>query len=203
MVERDEQRRVLVTGGAGFIGSHLVEGLLGRGDAVRVLDDFSTGKRANLDGLGNGQWKPGTHFDVIEGDIRNFSLMVQAADGMDVILHNAALGSVPRSVQDPMITQEINADGTLNVFLAARDRGVRRVVFASSSAVYGDSDRLPRREGEEGQPLSPYALTKEINEKHACLFARLYGLETVGLRYFNVYGPRQDPGSEYAAVIPR
>jgi nucleoside-diphosphate-sugar epimerase len=203
MADRKGQRNVLVTGGAGFIGSHLVESLLDRGEAVRVLDNFSTGKRANLEDLGNGRWTPGSEFEVIEGDIRNLSVVAHAAAGMDAILHNAAVGSVPRSVADPMTTQQVNADGTLNVFLAARDRGVKRVVFASSSAVYGDSDKLPRREGEEGLPLSPYALSKEINEKHGHLFAGLYGLETVGLRYFNVYGPRQDSESEYAAVIPR
>lgn len=203
MTARDGQRHVLVTGGAGFIGSHLVEALLDRGDVVRVLDNLSTGKRANLEGLGNGRWNPGTDFDLIEGDIRDLPLVAKAAGGMDIILHNAALGSVPRSVEDPMTTHQVNADGTLNVFLAARDQGITRVVFASSSAVYGDSDKLPRREGEEGLLLSPYALTKEINEKHGRLFAQLYGLESIGLRYFNVYGPRQDSESEYAAVIPR
>lgn len=193
----------MVTGGAGFIGSHLVEGLLERGDAVKILDNFSSGKRANLTNLGNGRWRPGSDFEVIEADIRDFSAVDRASDGMDAILHSAALASVPRSIADPVAAQEVNVDGTLNIFLAARDRGVSRVVFASSSAVYGNSTEQPRREGEEGEPLSPYGLTKEINEHHGRLFGNLYGLETVGLRYFNVYGSRQDPESEYAAVIPR
>jgi nucleoside-diphosphate-sugar epimerase len=203
MSMRDKRLNVLVTGGAGFIGSHLVEGLLERGDSVKVLDNFSSGKRANLTNLGNGRWSVGRDFEVIEADIRDFSAVDRASCGMDAIFHCAALASVPRSIADPVAAQEVNADGTLNIFLAARDRGVSRVVFASSSAVYGNSTRQPKREGEEGNPLSPYALTKEINEHHGRLFANLYGFETIGLRYSNVYGPRQDPESEYAAVIPR
>jgi nucleoside-diphosphate-sugar epimerase len=179
-----------------------VEGLLERGDRVRVLDNFSTGKRGNLHGLA-GRWEPGIDFDIIEGDIRDYETVSKAAEGIDAILHQAALGSVPRSVTDPMTTQHVNADGTLNIFLAARERGVSRVVFASSSSVYGDSSRLPKKEGEEGFLLSPYALTKQVNESYGRLFHDLYGLQTIGLRYFNVYGPRQDPQSEYAAVIPR
>ncbi|MFZ5864605.1 MAG: SDR family oxidoreductase [Thermodesulfobacteriota bacterium] len=196
-------RFILVTGGAGFIGSHLVEGLLNRGDRVRVLDNFSTGRSENLDGLGNGRWKAGTDFEVIRGDIRDEDVLDKAVAGVDAILHQAALGSVPRSVEDPITTQRVNADGTLHVFEAARQHGIRRVVYASSSAVYGDSTELPKKEGREGAPLSPYALTKRVNEEYGRLFHQLYGLETVGLRYFNVYGPRQDAASEYAAVIPR
>ena len=203
MVSKTSSKRVLVTGGAGFIGSHLVEGLLQLGYEVRVLDDFSTGKRQNLIGLGNGEWSPGKDFELIEGDIRDPEAVRKATAGMHAVFHQAALGSVPRSVADPVTTHQVNADGTLNVLLAARDSHAQRVVYASSSSVYGDSQRLPKREGEEGLPLSPYALTKQINERYGRLFSDLYGLETIGLRYFNVYGPRQDPQSEYAAVIPR
>lgn len=198
MMTNYNRKRILVTGGAGFIGSHLVEALLERGMSVRVLDNFSTGKRENLSGLESGR-----DFELIEGDIRDYDTVVRAVAGTDAVLHEAALGSVPRSVEDPMTTQHVNADGTLNVFLAARHERVQRVVYASSSAVYGDSETLPRREGCEGRPLSPYALTKRINEEHGRLFFELYGLETIGLRYFNVYGPRQDAASPYAAVIPR
>ena len=203
MVLGKDAKRILVTGGAGFIGSHLVEGLLQRGVKVSVLDNFSTGKMSNLIGLGDGQWQPEKDFDVIEGDVRDLGRVSQAVSGVHAILHQAALGSVPRSVADPATSQQVNADGTLNVFLSARDHHVLRVVYASSSSVYGDSLRLPKREGEEGLPLSPYALTKQVNEQYGRLFRDLYGLETIGLRYFNVYGPRQDPESEYAAVIPR
>jgi nucleoside-diphosphate-sugar epimerase len=196
-------KRVLVTGGAGFIGSHLVEDLLQQGNEVRVLDNFSTGKRQNLIGLGSGKWSAGRDFEVMEGDIRDPETVRKATAGVYAVFHEAALGSVPRSVADPVTTHQVNADGTLNVLLAVRDSHARRVVYASSSSVYGDSERLPKREGEEGLPLSPYALTKQVNELYGALFMRLYGLETIGLRYFNVYGPRQDPESEYAAVIPR
>ncbi|MBI5571351.1 MAG: SDR family oxidoreductase [Desulfomonile tiedjei] len=196
-------RTILVTGGAGFIGSHLVEALLERGDRVRVLDNFSTGKRENLESLGNGRWIPGRDFAVIEGDLRDPQAVRDAIAGTDGVLHQAALGSVPRSVVDPVTTHQVNADGTLNVFLAARDCQVPRVVYASSSSVYGDSATLPKQEGTEGFPLSPYALSKQIDESYGRLFRDLYGFETVGLRYFNVYGARQDPLSQYAAVIPR
>ncbi|MBM3301487.1 MAG: NAD-dependent epimerase/dehydratase family protein, partial [Deltaproteobacteria bacterium] len=194
---------VLVTGGAGFIGSHLVEGLVLKGYRVRVLDNFSTGKRENLAFLGNGSISAGRDFEVIEGDIRDPATVDRAATGVEEIFHQAALGSVPRSVEDPATTHSVNGNGTLNVFVAARNRDVRRVVYASSSAVYGDSMVLPRREGSEGRPLSPYALTKMENEEYGRLFRDLYGFETIGLRYFNVYGPRQDPNGPYAAVIPR
>jgi nucleoside-diphosphate-sugar epimerase len=196
-------RRVLVTGGAGFIGSHLVESLLEQGQVVRVLDNFSTGKRENLEGLGGGRFLAARDFELIEGDIRDYATVAAAVEGTDAVLHQAALGSVPRSVADPLTTHQVNADGTLNVLLAGRDHKLARVIYASSSAVYGDSQKLPKREGEEGRPLSPYALTKRINEEHGRLFMELYGLQTIGLRYFNVYGPRQDARSDYAAVIPR
>jgi nucleoside-diphosphate-sugar epimerase len=203
MAAKSNGKRILVTGGAGFIGSHIVGGLLERGDEVRVLDNLSTGKRDNLENLGSGCWKPHRDFEFIEGDIRDPATLDRAAAGVDAILHQAALGSVPRSVEDPATTQYVNADGTLNVFLAARKNQVQRVVYASSSSVYGDSQALPKREGAEGLPLSPYALTKKNNEEYGRLFRELYGFETIGLRYFNVYGPRQDPQSQYAAVIPR
>jgi UDP-N-acetylglucosamine/UDP-N-acetylgalactosamine 4-epimerase len=203
LVSETNSKKVLVTGGAGFIGSHLIEGLLQRGYNVRVLDNFSTGKRQNLIGLGNGKSCAGTDFELIEGDIRDRETVCKAMDGMGSVLHQAALGSVPRSVADPVTTHQVNVDGMLNVLLAARDFHAQRVVYASSSSVYGDSTHLPKREGEEGLPLSPYALSKQINESYGNLFMQLYGLETIGLRYFNVCGPRQDPQSEYAAVIPR
>ncbi|MEW6349239.1 MAG: SDR family oxidoreductase [Thermodesulfobacteriota bacterium] len=202
MNSTDHIRRVLVTGGAGFIGSHLVEGLLERGYMVRVLDNFSTGKRENLAECFDRASTSDGRFQLIEGDIRDAAIVRRAGEGMDAIFHQAALGSVPRSVEDPMTTQQVNADGTLNVLLAAREHGLRRVVYASSSSVYGDTDALPKKEGAEGEVRSPYALTKKSNEEYGRLFHELYGLETVGLRYFNVYGPRQDPNSQYAAVIP-
>jgi nucleoside-diphosphate-sugar epimerase len=200
---KENSRLMLVTGGAGFIGSHIVEDLVQGGNRVRVLDNFSTGKMENLEGLGGGTLKPQEDFEVIYGDIRDYRAVEKAAAGADAIFHQAALGSVPRSIEDPITTQNVNADGTLNIFAAARNHGVPRVVYASSSSVYGDSETLPKREGTEGKPLSPYALTKKTNEEYGRLFKQLYGLETVGLRYFNVYGPRQDPEGPYAAVIPR
>jgi nucleoside-diphosphate-sugar epimerase len=197
------QEHVLVTGGAGFIGSHIVEGLLQRGLRVTVLDNFCTGKIENLENLCDGKAKLGKDFQVVNGDIRDSSVLNAVVKKVDAILHQAALGSVPRSVEDPWTTHTVNADGTLNVFLAARKNHVQRVVYASSSSVYGDAETLPKQEGKEGVALSPYALTKQINEHYSRLFFDLYGLETLGLRYFNVYGARQDPASEYAAVIPR
>jgi nucleoside-diphosphate-sugar epimerase len=186
----------LVTGGAGFIGSHLVDALLGRGYRVRVLDDLSNGRRENL-AAAEGR------VEFLEGDIRDSETCRRACEGASVVFHQAALGSVPRSMRDPATSLGVNVAGTANVFAAARDAGVKRVVYASSSSVYGDSARLPKREGEEGRPLSPYALSKVMNEELAETFARCYGMEFVGLRYFNVYGPRQDPDGPYAAVIPR
>ena len=188
--------RVLVTGGAGFIGSHLVAALLRRGDDVRVLDNFSTGFRGNLDALRD-------DFELLEGDLRSYERVHNAVRGCDFVLHQGALPSVPRSVQDPLTSSEINVGGTLNVLLNARDEGVRRVVVASSSSVYGDTPGLPRVETMAASPLAPYAVSKLAAEQYALSFHRVYGLETAALRYFNVFGPRQDPNSHYSAVIPK
>ncbi len=185
----------LVTGGAGFIGSHIVDELLARGDEVRVLDNLATGKRENL-----------AHclkrIDFIEGDIRDLETCLRACAGIDYVLHQAALGSVPRSIEDPLTSHEVNVTGTVKMLLAARDAGVKRFVYAASSSTYGDHPGLPKVEGRIGNPLSPYAVTKYADELYASVFGRCYGVETVGLRYFNVFGPRQDPYSQYAAVIP-
>ena len=186
----------LVTGGAGFVGSHLVEELLRRGEQVRVLDNFSTSKRENI----------GTfldHVELIEGDIRSYHTVREAVGGMDIIFHQGALPSVPRSVKDPLTTNDINVAGTLNVLDASRDAGVKRVVFASSSSVYGANPEIPKREEMLPMPISPYAVSKLTGEKYCEVFSQIYGLETVALRYFNVFGPRQDPQSSYAAFIPR
>ena len=188
-------RTHLVTGGAGFIGSHLVEELLARGERVRVLDNFLTGKRENIAPFLD-------RIELIEGDIRDPEACRRAVEGVDAVLHQAALPSVPRSIENPVLSNEINISGTLNMMWAARSAGVRRFVFASSSSVYGDEARLPQQEGREGNVLSPYALGKKTNEMYGSLFHRLYGLGTVALRYFNVFGPRQDPLSQYAAVVP-
>ncbi len=195
----------LVTGGAGFIGSNLVFALLGSGQKVTVLDNLSTGKRKNIDdveGFIATDRTPAGDFTFIEGDIRDEGVCAKAAEGVDYVLHNAALGSVPRSIDDPVTTTEVNVMGSINMLIASRDSQVRRFVYASSSSVYGDSPRLPRVEGHEGRPLSPYAVTKAVGEMYAENFQRLYALEVIGLRYFNVFGPRQDPYSQYAAVIP-
>lgn len=187
--------KYLVTGGAGFIGSHIVEALVNKGDTVRVLDNLLTGKKENL----------ASFFDrvrFIEGDIRDLDTCRQAVEGADHVLHQAALPSVPRSVEDPLLTNAINITGTLNMLLAARDAGVRSFVLASSSSVYGDDPGLPKQEGREGRPLSPYAISKFVGEKYGQVFHDLFGMKTVALRYFNVFGPRQDPFSQYAAVIP-
>lgn len=189
------KKRYLVTGGAGFIGSHLAEALSAGGDSVRVLDNFLTGKRENLASFLD-------RIELAEGDIRDLETCRRAVEGVDYVLHQAALPSVPRSVMDPVLTNAINVDGTLNLLVASRDAGVKRFVFASSSSVYGDEPALPKKEGSEGFPLSPYAVTKLVGEKYCEVFHRIYGLETVVLRYFNIFGPRQDPHSEYAAVIP-
>jgi nucleoside-diphosphate-sugar epimerase len=182
-----------VTGGAGFIGSHLVEELLRRGKTVRIVDNFSTGRRENLPPAGSAE--------VIEGDIADPDVARRAAVGAAVILHQAAIPSVPRSVDDPAASNHANVDGTLQVLLAARDAGVTRVVFAGSSSVYGNAATLPKREDMRPQPLSPYALQKLVGEEYCRLFTQLYGLETVVTRYFNVFGPRQNPGSPYSGVI--
>jgi nucleoside-diphosphate-sugar epimerase len=188
-------RVVLVTGGAGFIGSNLVRELLARGDRVRVLDNFSTGLRRNLLDITD-------DVEVVEGDLRSYERVHTAVRGVEVVFHQGALGSVPRSVQDPLTSTAVNVEGTLNVLLAARDEGVRRVVAASSSSVYGDGGTFPRTESQAPNPISPYAVAKLAAERFCVSFARVYGLETVALRYFNVFGPRQDPGSQYAAVVP-
>lgn len=187
---------ILVTGAAGFIGSHLVDALLERGARVRTLDNLVTGKRNNLARCLD-------RIEFVEGDIRDKETCRRVCRDVAIVFHQAALGSVPRSMADPATTIEVNVAGTANVFAAAREAGVRRVIYASSSSVYGDSDRLPKREGEEGKPLSPYALSKSMNEELAAVFGRCYGIDLIGLRYFNVYGPRQDPQGPYAAVVPR
>jgi UDP-glucose 4-epimerase len=186
--------RVLVTGGAGFIGSNLVRALLERGDDVRVLDNFSTGNRANLEGL---------EVDVVEGELRSYERVHNAVRGVDVVFHLGALGSVPRSVQDPLTSSAVNVEGTLNVLLAARDEGIRRVVYSSSSSVYGTRRELPVTEDQPPDPLSPYGVAKLAAERYCVSFSRVYeSFQTVVVRYFNVFGPRQSPFSQYAAVIP-
>lgn len=184
----------LVTGGAGFIGSHLAQELLRRGHQVRVLDNLSTGKRRNLDAIG-----PAVEF--IEGDLANPDDCARAVAGVDYVLHQAAIPSVPRSVADPVTSNRSNIDGSLNILVAARDARVRRLVYAGSSSAYGDTPTLPKHEGMVPAPLSPYALQKLVAEQYCQMFTRLYGLETVTIRYFNVFGPRQDPGSAYSGVI--
>lgn len=185
----------LVTGGAGFIGSHLVEELVKRGERVRVLDNFLTGKKANIAPFRK-------DIELIEGDIRDLKICRRALKGIEYVLHQAALPSVPRSIKDPLLAHDINVNGTLNLLWASLQAGVKRFIFASSSSVYGDHPLLPQREGREGRALSPYALGKIAGEKYCQLFQLVYGLETFALRYFNVFGPRQDPFSPYAAVIP-
>jgi UDP-glucose 4-epimerase len=186
----------LVTGGAGFIGSHLVEALLEHGRAVRVLDDFSTGSPGNLGAVRD-------RVEVIDGDITDLETVKSAMRGVEVVFHQAALASVPRSVADPLATHRACVNGTLHVLLAARDAGVRRAVYAASSSAYGNSVRLPKSEADPTAPLSPYAAAKLAGENYCAAFTEVYGLETVRLRYFNVFGPRQSPDSPYAAVIPR
>jgi UDP-N-acetylglucosamine 4-epimerase len=197
-------RTWLVTGVAGFIGSNLLEGLLHLGQTVIGLDNFSTGYPKNLEDvqkeIPGEAWK---RFRFIEGDIRNLADCHKACQGVDYVLHQAALGSVPRSIDDPIQANQSNVDGFLNMLVASRDEGVKRFVYASSSAVYGDSPDLPKQEEKVGQPLSPYAVTKSVNELYADVFSDLYGLANIGLRYFNVFGKRQDPKGAYAAVIPK
>ena len=185
----------LVTGGAGFIGSHIAETLVKRGDEVRVLDNLSTGKMENLAGIAG-------KFEFIEGDIRDLETCRRAVEGVSAVFHEAALASVARSVEDPLLANAINVTGTLNLLVAARAAGVGSFVLASSSAVYGDDPTMPKVEGREGRPLSPYGASKLFDEKYAQAFHILHGMNTVSLRYFNVFGPRQDPFSEYSAVIP-
>lgn len=191
--------KILVTGGAGFIGSNLCETLLLQGHTVRCLDNFATGKIENL--LSLLEKYPET-FKLVVGDIRNMEDCQKAVEGMEYVLHEAALGSVPRSIKDPITTNDVNIGGFLNMLVAARDAGVKRFIFAASSSTYGDSKSLPKVEDVIGKPLSPYAITKYVDELYADVFARTYGIEYIGLRYFNVFGRRQDPFGAYAAVIP-
>ncbi len=188
--------KVLVTGGGGFIGSNLVRALVEQGDDVRVLDNFSTGNRMNLAELAN-------DVEIVEGELRSYERVHAATRGVEVVFHQGALPSVPRSVQDPLTTSAVNVEGTLNVLLAARDEGVRRVICASSSSVYGNSGDLPRFETANPDPISPYGVSKLAAERYCVSFSRVYPLQTVALRYFNVFGPNQDPTSQYAAVVPR
>jgi len=188
--------KYLVTGGGGFIGSNIVKRLLENGNMVRVLDNFATGLRSNIEPFAK-------DVELIEGDIRDFWTVVKATKGIDYILHQAALPSVPRSIDNPLTSSEVNINGTLNILEAARFNGIKRVVFASSSSVYGDSPVMPKEETMKTMPKSPYAITKLAGEEYCMNFYQLYGLETVALRYFNVFGPRQNPFSQYAAVIPK
>lgn len=197
-IQFSKKSRFLVTGAAGFIGSNLVEAILELGYQVIGLDNFSTGKRDNIDlFIGN------PNFQFIEGDIRNFDTCMEACKGIDYVLNQAAWGSVPRSIEKPLLYEDINIRGTLNMMESARQNNVKKFIYASSSSVYGDEPNLPKKEGREGEVLSPYALTKKVDEEYGKLYTRLYGLDTYGLRYFNVFGRRQDPNGAYAAVIPR
>lgn len=188
----------LVTGGAGFIGSNIVKEILRRGDKVRVLDNFATGKRENIL-----LYKDDKHLEMIEGDLRSFHIVRDAVKGVDFVLHQGALPSVPRSINDPITSNDVNILGTLNILEAAREFKVKRVVFASSSSVYGNTEKLPKEETMPVAPLSPYAVTKYAAERYCQIYSQIYGLETVCLRYFNVFGPNQDPTSQYSAVIPK
>ena len=190
--------KILVTGGAGFIGSNLCETLLELGSEVVCLDNFSTGKRANLISVKD---KPG--FTFIEGDIRDPETCREAVKGVDMVLHQAALGSVPRSIKDPITSNNVNISGFVNMLWAAKEEGIKRFVYAASSSTYGDSEKLPKTEEHIGKPLSPYAITKYVNELYADIFHQTYGIDTIGLRYFNVFGRKQDPHGAYAAVIPK
>jgi len=194
----DTKSKLLITGGAGFIGSNLCDYFLSKGHQVVCLDNFATGHRHNLKDFMNDK-----NFRLIEGDIRNLEDCQQAVKGVDYVLHQAALGSVPRSLNDPVTTNEVNVSGFLNMLVAARDAKVKRFVYAASSSTYGDSVGLPKVEEVIGKPLSPYAITKYVNELYAEIFSKTYGLETIGLRYFNVFGRKQDPNGAYAAVIPK
>ena len=194
----NDKKTILITGGAGFIGSNLCEYFLSKGYFIVCLDNFSTGHRHTIaDFLKN------ENFKLIEGDIRNLEECKKAVAGVDYVLHQAALGSVPRSINDPITSNDVNVSGFLNMLLASRDEGVKRFVYAASSSTYGDSESLPKVEDKIGKPLSPYAITKYVNELYAEIFSNTYGIETIGLRYFNVYGRRQDPNGAYAAVIPK
>ena len=189
--------KILITGGAGFIGSNLCEYFLGKGHEIVCLDNFATGHRHNIT-----PFLENSNFRLIEGDIRDIGVCHTAVTGVDYVLHQAALGSVPRSIKDPITSNEVNVSGFLNMLVAARDAGVKRFIYAASSSTYGDSESLPKVEDKIGKPLSPYAITKYVNELYAEIFSKTYGIETIGLRYFNVFGRRQDPNGAYAAVIP-
>ena len=193
-----QNKKILVTGGAGFIGSNLSEKLLELGAMVTVLDNFATGHRHNIEAFLSNE-----NFTLIEGDIRDLETCRKACEGQDFVLHQAALGSVPRSINDPITSNDVNVGGFLNMLVAARDAGVKRLVYAASSSTYGDSKSLPKLEDVIGKPLSPYAITKYVNELYADVFKRTYDFDTIGLRYFNVFGRRQDPKGAYAAVIPK
>jgi UDP-N-acetylglucosamine/UDP-N-acetylgalactosamine 4-epimerase len=193
------KKNILVTGGAGFIGSHLVDALLSdnRVNKVRVLDNLATGSLKNID-----KFLTHPNFEFIEGDIRDYETCLKTCEGMDLVSHQAALGSVPRSINDPLTTNAVNITGTLNIFTAAKTQNIDRVIYAASSSTYGDHPNLPKIEDKIGNPLSPYAVTKFVNELYAKVFYTTYGLNTVGLRYFNIFGPKQSPNGAYAAVIP-
>jgi UDP-N-acetylglucosamine/UDP-N-acetylgalactosamine 4-epimerase len=197
-MKEEKQKAILITGGAGFIGSNLCEYFLSKGYKVVCLDNFATGHRHNLKDFINNP-----NFSLIEGDIRKATDCATAVKGVDYVLHQAALGSVPRSINDPVTTNDVNVSGFLNMLVAARDEKVKRFVYAASSSTYGDSEALPKVENVIGKPLSPYAITKYVNELYAEIFSKTYGLETIGLRYFNVFGRKQDPNGAYAAVIPK
>lgn len=196
--EQLKDKSILVTGGAGFIGSNLCETLLELGSKVTCLDNFSTGKRENIENLKNSP-----NFTLVEGDIRDIEVCKKACEHKDFVLHQAALGSVPRSINDPITSNDVNVGGFLNMLVAARDCGVNRMVYAASSSTYGDSESLPKVENVIGKPLSPYAITKYVNELYADVFKKTYDFDTIGLRYFNVFGRKQDPNGAYAAVIPK
>ncbi len=191
-------KKILITGGAGFIGSNLTEYFLGKGHKITVLDNFATGYKHNIE-----QFFDNPNFSLIEGDIRELATCKKACEGQDYVLHQAALGSVPRSIEDPITSNETNVSGFVNMLVAARDEQVKRFVYAASSSTYGDSQTLPKVEDVIGKPLSPYAITKYVNELYADVFSKTYGLQCIGLRYFNVFGRKQDPNGAYAAVIPK
>ena len=198
MFEELKDKAILVTGGAGFIGSNLCEALLEIGSKVVCMDNYATGKKENII-----EFLDDPNFTLLEGDIRNLDDCLKATKEVDYVLHQAALGSVPRSIKNPITSNEVNVSGFLNMLVASRDNGVKRFVYAASSSTYGDSESMPKVEDVIGKPLSPYAITKYVNELYADIFSKTYGLETIGLRYFNVFGRKQDPNGAYAEVIPK